>query len=185
MDIRTLIAVAAKTAVSAVLLYAGSAKLLDTSGFADIVRGFALLPRKMVGGFSHVLPVAEVLAGAGLLAGIFSDHLLLSWTGAASASLFAMFAGAIAINLVRGRTDISCGCLGRKSHKLTWGLVGRALACLLLSLLTLPPFAGSLAGEGLRDRVMITLTGSALVAAVWLAHFIVSTASAAVDVSSS
>jgi hypothetical protein len=181
VDVRILTTVATKTAVSAVLLYAGSAKLLDTSGFADVVRGFALLPRKVVGGFARALPVAEVLVGMGMLAGIFSDWIVLSWAGAASATLFSMFAGAIAINLLRGRSDISCGCFGKKNHKLSWVLVGRASACLLISILTLPPFAASVAREGLRDRVVLTLTGSGLVAAVWLGRFIVSTASAAFD----
>jgi hypothetical protein len=180
------IAPAAKTAVAAILLPAGVAKLGDRQGFVDVVRGFAILPDAAVPAFATGLPVAELLVGVALLSGVLFDWSLAAWAGLAAMCLFATFGIAIATNLVRGRTDISCGCFGRNSRRrLTWGLVGRVLCCLAICALTLPVVhQGATPSGDLKDRASAALIGAAAVAMIWLGRFVITAGSAGFSQSS-
>lgn len=118
------------------LLFAASAhhKLRDLPRFTATLRAYALLPNALVPpvalglvglevGLALSLPLAPVLPG------------LARVTGLAAAGLLVVYAVAIAVNLLRGRRGIDCGCLGAaaRSTPLSGGLVLRnlALACLL------------------------------------------------------
>ena len=51
------------------------------------------------------------------------------------AALLGVFAGAMGVNVLRGRTDLSCGCTpGVMGKKLSWGLVLRTLLCAVVAL---------------------------------------------------
>lgn len=161
-----------KTAIAVVLITAGASKLWDVRRFVEVVRGYAILPNRVVRPFARALPFAEVVTGAALVSSIFVNGLPLAWTGAVAMVLFALFGSAITLNLMRGRTNISCGCFGESGNrKLTWMLAVRAFSYLVVSALTLPlaqPVAGSM------DRIGSVLIGGATVAVLWLVRFIVS-----------
>ncbi|HVB21216.1 MAG TPA: MauE/DoxX family redox-associated membrane protein [Ktedonobacteraceae bacterium] len=78
------------------------------------------------------IPVAELLAGLGLLSGFWLVPAALL-----AVALFVVFCIAITINLKRGRRDLSCHCGGALgNHLISWWLVGRN-GILLVGLLVL------------------------------------------------
>jgi hypothetical protein len=57
--------------------------------------------------------------------------------------LLVLFAGAIAVNVMRGRTDIDCGCFrSALRQNLSWWLVLRNAVLLVLALACLPGASG-------------------------------------------
>lgn len=87
-----------------------------------IVANYRLLPAALVGPAAIALPLAEGAIGAALIAGL---HPLASLAGIA---LLLLFAGAMAVNIRRGRGHIDCGCgHGALRHPIGWGLVARNL----------------------------------------------------------
>jgi methylamine utilization protein MauE len=110
-----------RTFVAAVLLAAGVTKLGKRREFVGIVRNYRLLPESMVGFVGGMIPALETIVAVGLLFGV-----LTSWFAPTALGLFILFGSAVAINLLRGRRHISCGCFGpQQSQRLTWGLVIR------------------------------------------------------------
>jgi uncharacterized membrane protein YphA (DoxX/SURF4 family) len=107
-------------ALGAIFVTSGVMKLGDLELFESAVANYRLLPRLLEKPFAWTLPLVECACAAGML---------FAATRAAAASmlilLLAMFAGAIAINLARGRRDIDCGCFG---PALRQGLSGWLLA---------------------------------------------------------
>jgi hypothetical protein len=127
----------ARTLVALVLLAAGLAKLASWREFIEVVRNYEILLAGLSRLFGRWLPVVEVIVAIGMLAG-----LLMPWPALAAIVLFLMFGSAIAINLLRGRRDISCGCFGpQRDHHLTWGLVMRNV--MLAGLAAVPWLVGS------------------------------------------
>jgi Methylamine utilisation protein MauE len=124
-------------ASAAIIALASAApKLRDTSRFRASLEAFALLPSFTLTPLSIAFPVLEAAGAIGLL---FAD------TRVASAivliALFALFGTALAINVLRGHTDIDCGCSGfiasaRTPKSIGWWHVARAFA--LASLVALP-----------------------------------------------
>lgn len=90
--------------VGFVLLYAGWNKLLDPQGFASSIGNYHLLPWGLENMVAIVFPWMEIIAGSGLILGIFID-------GSATISifLFTIFILAIGSALLRGY-NIECGC---------------------------------------------------------------------------
>jgi hypothetical protein len=94
---------------SLALLFAAAAfhKLRAPRGFAVTLEAYALLPRALVSAFAWALAGAEVVLAAALLVpGLGAKP------AAGGALLLLVYSGAIGANLLRGRTDIDCGCLG-------------------------------------------------------------------------
>src|SRR5258706_282944 len=81
---------------------------------------------------SFCIPLAEIAAGLGLISGF-----LLVSASVLTLVLFVLFSGAIIVNLMRGRYNLSCHCGGTLGdHSISWWLVGRN--CLfIVSLLVL------------------------------------------------
>jgi len=106
-------------ALALVLLAAAWHKLSEPEVFAGAVEAYRLLPAAAVPFVARALPVLEVAVALAVLA---------PWTRAAAlpalAALVTAYAGAIAVNLWRGRRQIDCGC-GGGGHPLSWGLVAR------------------------------------------------------------
>ncbi|MGH2494349.1 MAG: MauE/DoxX family redox-associated membrane protein [Ktedonobacteraceae bacterium] len=126
-----------------ILLSVGVSKLAHPRRFQQGIQDYQLLPpileSRLV--LSHVLsfgiPVVELLAGLGLLSGLLLAPALI-----VTLCLFVMFSGAIFINLVRGRFDLSCHCNGLLGdHRISWWLMGRNAFFMvgLLILLFTPP----------------------------------------------
>jgi hypothetical protein len=95
----------ARLGVSVLFAAAGLSKLWQQAAFRDAVAAYDLLPRRMVAPAALTLAALEVAAAILLLspAGRLAGAILLG-------GLLLLFTTAIAINLVRGRTDIDCGC---------------------------------------------------------------------------
>jgi hypothetical protein len=96
---------ALRIGVALLLLSAAWSKLREPARFAGILRNYRLLPDLLTTPLSLLLPMIELMLGAALLlerGGRISSP--------AAAMLLLVFAGAIAINLGRGRTTIDCGC---------------------------------------------------------------------------
>jgi len=125
------------------LLSVGVSKLAHLRQFERGIQDYQVIPSTLASksGFSMALaigiPVAELLAGLGLLSGFW----LVPATSLAML-LFITFCVAMSINLVRGRRDLSCHCGGAiGNHLISWWLVGRngLLILSLVLLLVTPP----------------------------------------------
>ena len=118
-------AVGALLAGAYALLFASAAlyKLLDLERFAGVVRAYAVVPPALAR-MSYLLPLLELTVAAGLLAAGSRRG-----AAAAGAGLLASYAAALAINLARGRRDLTCGCGGPNDRRpiATW-MVWRNLA---------------------------------------------------------
>jgi putative oxidoreductase len=79
-------------------------KLVDPPSFAHMIYNYRLVPGTFVNLMALVMPWLELLAGLGLILGI--------WTRASAAlvgALLLVFVAAISLNLARGNA-IECGC---------------------------------------------------------------------------
>lgn len=131
-------------ASAAIIALAGAApKWREPSRFRASLEAFALLPAFAVKPLSFVLPVLEAVGALGLLfaATRVPGAIMLI-------VLFTLFAVALAINVLRGHTDIDCGCSGfiaasrtseRTPKAIGWWHVSRALMLAALVALTLIP----------------------------------------------
>jgi len=157
--------VAGRICVGLVFLLAAAQKAAHWRILSGVIANYRLLPRPAVAPAAAVLPPLEMIVAMLLLCG-----LAMPWTGMASIALLTLFAAFIAINLIRGRDQIDCGC-GQSFLKqsLHWTLVMRngALAVLLLpSLIVTNPMTLS-----------ATLTGACAGAAFFLLYLLVNTIS--------
>jgi hypothetical protein len=101
-------------------------KLTSPSEFQATLAEYRLLPRSWAGWVSVVLIIAEV-AAIGVLLPAPSRQ-----AGALLAGLlFTVYAAAMAINLLKGRSRIDCGC-GNPGQAISWWLVSRNAALILL-----------------------------------------------------
>ena len=123
-------------------------KLADAASFRVTLLEYQVMPEAFVAPAARVIPFAELALGAAWLLGQSAGGL----TAIASAALLAVYAGAIGINLARGRVHFDCGCgFGGQSDSeqyLSGGLIGRNLALIGAALLTLVPAAERQLGPG-------------------------------------
>jgi hypothetical protein len=126
-------AVAALLAGCLALLFASAAlhKLRDLPNFAQVLEAYAILPQGLGERLAWTMPLAELALAAGML---FAPTRAAA--GLAAALVLGAYAGAIAVNLKRGRTALACGCGGANEHRpiarwMLWrNLSLAALACL-------------------------------------------------------
>jgi hypothetical protein len=155
-------AVGALLAGAFALLFLSAAlhKLSAPGTFAEVLRAYRLLPE----GFTRlavVVPLLELALGVGLLSGA---------TRATAASggtlLLTVYAAAIAINLGRGRRELSCGCGGPNDRRpiAAW-MVWRNLA--LAALLALVRLPWSARPTGVADALTIG-AGTAVAALLYM-----------------
>jgi uncharacterized membrane protein YphA (DoxX/SURF4 family) len=124
-----------------ILLSVGISKLRNPTSFRRGIQDYRLFSPALEAKLrlSHVLsfalPLAELLVGVGLVSG-----LVFIPTAILALLLFVTFSGAMLINLIRGRRDLSCHCAGALGdHHISWWLIGRNgvfIVCLLLLLFT-------------------------------------------------
>ena len=142
------IALAIRVLVALVFLGAALGKMRHHSTFQGVVSNYRLLPEVTVATFALLLPPIEVTVAAAL---IIAPSF---WPEASAAALLLVFAAAMAINILRGRRHIDCGCFqSALKQTLSWTLVMRnaGLAVLLVVPATVPanPLAQSVAAEAL------------------------------------
>jgi Methylamine utilisation protein MauE len=116
--------------VALILFSAAWHKFSELDVFAGALDAYQLLPSAWVMPIARVLPFVEAAIGVGVLIPATRASGLIVF-----ATLMAVYGIAIAINLVRGRHQIDCGC-GGDVHLLSWGLVVRngLLVCVALAM---------------------------------------------------
>ncbi|KVR40003.1 MauE/DoxX family redox-associated membrane protein [Burkholderia multivorans] len=107
MTIDPVLATSAQAGAAAVVLLGAVAKLRAPVAFRDALAGYRLLPDALVAPAALAIPLAEALGAAALL---FPDTRTAAAIGLIA--LLLAFAAALAANILRGRTDIDCGCTG-------------------------------------------------------------------------
>lgn len=131
------VATSALSAVLSVIFLTGAwQKLRDLALFQANIDNYRLLPDGLAWPAAILLPLWELAAGALLL---FDATRMV---GAVLAiGLLAIVTTAVAINLLRGRTEIDCGCGNLGGHvgdqTLSWGLVARNALLAFAAVLTL------------------------------------------------
>jgi len=118
-------------AVAVVLLTGAWQKLRDLAVFEASVDLYRLLPDSLVPLFARAFPVLEALAGAALLfESTRAIGLLLS------VAVLGVATAGVVFNLLRGNTEIDCGCGGAEGHTtLSWALPARNTLLLLIAVL--------------------------------------------------
>jgi len=118
------------------LLFVSAAlhKLLNPGIFAETFRAYAVLPTALAR-LAPLVPLLELAVGVGLLASAARTG-----AAAAGAALLLAYAGAIALNLARGRRDLACGCGGPNDQRpiAAWMVWRNVLLATLLAVLLLP-----------------------------------------------
>lgn len=117
--------------LSALFISSSFSKIRNYEEHKMVVKNYNLLPKRSISMFMFIEVSLELLTGIGLLltpVQISSIYLAII--------MLVIFTIAVAINLLRGRTNISCGCGGIVgNHQLSWKLVFRNL-CLIVAGLT-------------------------------------------------
>ena len=153
---------AATIGAGLIFVTAGLQKWRHRDILPGIVANYRLLPDRTVSLVAGLLPIVECIIGVALLLGIGA------LPGLAGGGLLLVFAAAMAINLMRGRNDIHCGC-GRTDlrHGLRWSAVARnlVLASLLFASMGAPAIGNVM---GLASAIF---TGIAL----WTAYVLMET----------
>jgi Methylamine utilisation protein MauE len=117
-------------------------KLKDLRQFRQGIRDYQVLPafiessEKFLTPISLIIALGELIVGLTLITGI-----QLTFSVIFTQCLFFIFSGALSINLVRGRKDLSCHCGGALgNHFISWWLVVRNVSFILgLFILLLTP----------------------------------------------
>ena len=140
IDFLAPLVIAARTLLALVFLTAAIGKLRDHDAFHNQVHAYRILSERLVALASTAIPSAELALGLMLPTG-----LLPLGTGFAAAALLFVFAGAMAVNLRRGRRHIDCGCFqGRAAQHLSMGVVLRTAGLGLCGLGAAFPVVASL-----------------------------------------
>jgi hypothetical protein len=105
-------------AMAMIFVLACAHSLMDWPGYSASVVKYRLAPDWAARVIAWLLPPLQALA-AGLLL------VVPLWGALLGLGLMALFTGAVGINMLRGRTDIDCGCGGASGQSLSWGLVLR------------------------------------------------------------
>lgn len=112
---------AAALSLTVVLAMAAAHKFAAPARFAEQLAAYALLPPALVAPAARALPFLEALLALALLLPATRAA-----AGIGAAVLLAGYGGAIALNLLRGRRDIDCGCSGPGLERpLSPALLGR------------------------------------------------------------
>ncbi len=127
---------AASVCIGLIFLIAGVAKLRHRDLLPGVIANYRVLPDALVTPASLALPLVELAVGAALLLGNRPLAPLLAML------LLTGFAGAMAVNIRRGRLHIDCGCgQSALAQTIGWPLVVRNL---LLAAALLPRLAGGM-----------------------------------------
>lgn len=149
-----LLGVAASVAVALLFAVAGIDKLRHRYLLRGVIANYRLLPDALVAPVAGLLPGVELLVAAGLMLGFAPLAPL------CAIALLLVFAGAMAINIGRGRRNIDCGCghAGLR-QQLGWSQVARNL---LLATALLPALAAGRADLGMADAALGAAAGIAV-----------------------
>jgi uncharacterized membrane protein YphA (DoxX/SURF4 family) len=117
-----------RSTIGAVALWAALEKLRDPEAFTRGVRRYRLIPQRFAPLVASTVIATELVIGTLLVL----DRWPLFAAGAA-AGLFALFSGAIVVNLLRGNR-VPCECFGSSEREsLSWASAARALLLLVVA----------------------------------------------------
>jgi uncharacterized membrane protein YphA (DoxX/SURF4 family) len=153
-----MLAEVARLTVAVIFALAAVHAMRQWTVFGGIVEQYRIMPRPLAMILARILPPFELAAAAALVlpAASRAGAVLGLW-------LMAMFTGAIAINLTRGRVSIDCGCGGASGQQLSTGLVLRNLLVMgALALALDAPIEGPVDGMGTLGVVCASLALIAL-----------------------
>jgi len=123
--------VAVRSCIGLIFISGAIIKLRGWLEFQSVLAQYALLPSALVKPASWVIPVVELLVGAALL---LTGHVVPAFTASA---MLLFYGTAMGINLVRGHSQIDCGCFHGSAggQRLSWSLVARNAVLAALPLL--------------------------------------------------
>ena len=107
MHIDPIFIIASAIAIAVLLASAATHKVRAPARFARQLADYQLLPDSLVRPVARLVPLLELAIAFALLLPVSRG-----WAALSAASLLALYAAAIGINLWRGRRDIDCGCAG-------------------------------------------------------------------------
>jgi hypothetical protein len=146
--------------IALALLFANAAwhKWRALAQFGGALAAYRLFPRPLLGLLRLAVPAGETAVALLLLPAATRP-----WAGATGAALLLAYAGAMAINLGRGRHDLDCGCTGPAERRpiAAWMVWRNGLLAALL-------LAGGLpwATRPLTATDLVTVGGGLLVVAL-------------------
>ena len=148
----------ARLALAGVFASAALHKWRDLDAFAGAVAAHRLVPEATTRPLACALAACESAIAVALLVSASAP-----FAAGAAAALLALYTGAIAINLARGRRDIDCGCAGAAARQsLSGWLVLRNLLLAAALGATLAPASARVLGTF--DLFTIALGAGALYA---------------------
>lgn len=175
-----------RLALAALFATAAAHKLRDLRGFRQTLSDYEILPRLFVMPAAIGLVAFEVLIAIDLATGLISSLVtattagtvsgstttvgtvgtapaLSPWAGLAATGLLVIYGLAIGINLLRGRSEIDCGCLGPAARQplSSWLLARNGILAFGAALTSLP-----LSSRSLHPIDGITLLGGVIVLAL-------------------
>lgn len=106
-------------AVALILFSAAWHKFSEPNAFLAALAGYRIIPSGLLEAMTRLVPALEAALGIGLLIPYSRNAALIG-----AGTLMILYAVAIALNLLRGRSYIECGC-GGTAQPLSWGLVVR------------------------------------------------------------
>ena len=149
----------ADTICAVALLVAGALKLGSLSVFGQQIAAYQVVPKRLAQFTGYVLPPVEIVLGVSML---FVPRL-----AAAAAFLFVSFAVAVGMNIVRGRTELRCGCFGATGrHTISPAHVAANVGLTLLAALT---FVGQSRPSFLAFQIGVSALLFIALAAAWRA----------------
>jgi hypothetical protein len=120
------------------LLLAGVHKLTALPKFRATLTAYEIMPGALIAPASILVPIVEAILGAAWLLNL--EPTLVAIT---TAALLTSYLSAIAINLLRGRIHIDCGCTmgasAGREQQLSWGLVARNAILIVAALAATVP----------------------------------------------
>lgn len=136
MTLDPVLATSAQAGAAVVVLLGAFAKMRRPAAFRQALAGYRLLPDALIAPAAFAIPLAEAVGAAALL---FPDTRMAGAIGLIA--LLLAFAAGLAINILRGHTDIDCGCSGFAATRaasdaprgIGWLHVGRALLLVALA----------------------------------------------------
>lgn len=165
MTIDPAISELASFALAAIFAASGAMKLADLDQFESAIANYRLIPHAIETPVSLIIPVLEFTSAAAVLVPVTR------MAGAAGVlGLLAIFSGAVAINLARGRSNIDCGCFGPalRQELSAWMLLRNAALAMLALAALLPESARAFIWL---DWVTIMLGATAAVAIYFSANY--------------
>jgi len=158
MSVDPVIATIIRFALGWLFLAAAAHKLRDMADFRSVLATYRILPERLVAVAAWLVVVVEVAIGLGMLWQFTPAFVV-------AAALLLIYAAVMAINLLRGRRFIDCGC-GGATQPLSIGLVLRNLVLAIAAITALAPSAARpLGGLDIVSMVAGVLVLGALYAA--------------------